>query len=64
MAVAALKLKPELKTFHATVHVTRIETWSVAAETVEEARELLAAGGGYRCNIGDCVNIEIEAIED
>ena len=25
MAVAALKQKPRLKTFHATMHVTRIE---------------------------------------
>jgi hypothetical protein len=64
MAVAALKLKPALKTFHAIVHVTRIEQWSVEAETAEEARELLAAGSGYRCNIGDCVSVEIEAIED
>jgi hypothetical protein len=44
MAVAALKLKPKLKTFHATVHVTRVEQWWVEAESGEEARELLAAG--------------------
>ena len=35
MAVAALKLKPKLKTFHATVHVTRVEEWCVEAETVK-----------------------------
>jgi hypothetical protein len=43
MAVAALKQKPLLKPFHATVHVTRVEQWCVEAETAEEARELLAA---------------------
>jgi hypothetical protein len=63
MAVAALKLKPVLKTFHATVHVTRMEQWCVEAETAEEARELLAAGAGYRCQIGDCLNLEIERVE-
>jgi hypothetical protein len=63
MAVAALKLKPKLKTFHATVHVTRMEQWWVEAESAEEARELLAAGAGYRCEIGDCVNIEVERVE-
>jgi hypothetical protein len=63
MAVAALKLKPKLKTFHATLHVTRVEQWWVEAESAEEARELLAAGAGYRCEIGDCVNIEVERVE-
>jgi len=64
MAVAALKLKPKLKTFHATVHVTRAEEWCVEAETGEEASELLVAGVGYRCEIGDCINIEVERVED
>jgi hypothetical protein len=41
MAVVALKQKPLLKTFHATVHVTRVEQWCVEAETAEETRELL-----------------------
>jgi hypothetical protein len=63
MAVAALKLKPKLKIFHATLHVTRVEQWWVEAESAEEARELLAAGAGYRCEIGDCVNIEVERVE-
>ena len=64
MAVAALKRKPALKTFHATVHVTRMEQWCVEAETAEEARELLAAGAGYRCEIGECINIEVETVQD
>jgi hypothetical protein len=44
MAVAALKQKfePAVKTFHATVLVTRIEQWCVEAESAEDARELLA----------------------
>jgi hypothetical protein len=64
MAVAALKLKPRLRTFHATVQVTRVEEWCIEAETAEEARELLATGGGYRVHIGDCVNLEVESVED
>jgi hypothetical protein len=64
MAVAALKQKPRLKMFHATVHVTRVEEWCVEAESADEARELLAAGGGHRVHIGDCVNLDIESVED
>ena len=63
MAVA-LKHKPVLKTFHATVHITRMEQRCVEAETADEARELLAAGAGYRCEIGDCINIEVEQVEE
>ena len=39
MAVAALKRKPEpeLKTYHATMLVTRAEEWCVEAESPEEA---------------------------
>ena len=48
MAIAALKYKPKLKTFYATVHVTRVEEWCVEAESAEEARELLASGRGHR----------------
>lgn len=64
MAVAALKLKPKLKSFHATVHVTRAEEWCVEAETAEEARQLLASGQGHRCQIGDCLYVEVERVED
>ena len=64
MGIAAMKLKPELKMFHATMHVTRVEEWCVEAETAEEARELLAAGAGHRCHIGDCLNLEVERVED
>jgi hypothetical protein len=48
MAVAALTPKPALKTFHATVHVTRVEQWCIEAKTAEEARaagrQLVRAG--------------------
>ena len=64
MAVAALKNKPKLKMFHATVHVTRVEEWHVEAESPEQARDLLAAGAGYRCQIGECVNLEIERLDE
>jgi hypothetical protein len=64
MAVVALKQKPLPKTFHATVHVTRVEQWCVEAETAEEAGELLAAGAGYRCEIGECINVEVTRVED
>jgi hypothetical protein len=63
MAVAALKLKPKLKMFYATVHVTRVEEWCVEAESEEEARELLASGNGFRASIGDCISLEVERVE-
>jgi hypothetical protein len=66
MAVAALKQKigPELKMFHATMLVTRAEEWCVEAESVEEARQLLAAGAGHRCHLGDRLQFEVENVED
>ena len=63
MAVVALKLKPKLKTFYATVHVTRVEEWCVEAESEEEARELLASGDGFRTSLGDCVSVEVGRVE-
>ena len=44
MAVAALKLKPKLETFYATVHITRVEEWRVEAES--EERESIPRAGG------------------
>jgi hypothetical protein len=64
MAVAALKLKPKLKLFHATMHVTRVEEWCVEAETAEEARALLASGAGHRCHIGDRMHAEVQNVLD
>ena len=56
--------KPKLKTFHATMVVTRAEQWCVDAETADEARALLAAGQGHRCHIGDRLHLEVEALDD
>jgi len=66
MAVAALKGKPEpeLRTYHATMLVTRAEEWCVDAESPEEARELLAAGIGHRCHLGDRLQFEVENVEE
>jgi hypothetical protein len=70
MAVAALKQRPAPasapapKVFHATVLVTRAEEWCVEAESAQEARELLAAGQGHRCHIGDRVQFEVERVEE
>ena len=61
MSVAPSKA---LKTFHATMTVTRMEEWCVDAETPEEAKALLAAGEGYRCHLGDCLHVELEKMED
>ena len=46
------------------MQVTRIEEWCVEAETAEEARMILESGGGYRCQIGDCVHRDVESVED
>jgi hypothetical protein len=65
MASAALKLKTqtEIKTYHATVLVTRAEEWCVEAESPEEARELLAAGIGHRCHLGERQQFEVETVD-
>jgi hypothetical protein len=44
--------------------VTRIEEWCVEAQTVEQARALLAAGAGHRCTPGERVQVEIEGFLD
>jgi hypothetical protein len=64
MAVAARKQISKLKTFHATMLVTRAEEWCVEAATAEEARKLLAAGEGHRCHIGDCLHVQLERVDD
>ena len=50
-------------TFYATMHVTRVEHWLVEADTPEQARELLLAGEGHRCEVGACVHAEVEELE-
>jgi hypothetical protein len=63
MAVAALKREPQRKIFHATMHVTRVEEWSIEAESAEEARELLNSGHGERAHVGECIHCEVSSIE-
>jgi hypothetical protein len=62
--MSAAAEKTRLKTFHATMAVTRLEEWCVDAETPEEAEALLAAGQGHRCHLGDCIHMELEAMDD
>jgi hypothetical protein len=64
MPATALKRQrqPQLKTYHATVLVTRAEEWCVDAHSEEEARELLASGEGHRCHLGDRIHLELQDI--
>jgi hypothetical protein len=66
MAVTALNRKSEsaLKTYHATVMVMRAEDWGVEAGSPEEARELLVAGLGHRCHLGERIQFEVEGVEE
>jgi hypothetical protein len=62
--MAATARTKTFKTFHATMQVTRLEEWCVEAETADEARALLAAGGGHRCHLGDRLHVEVQGVED
>jgi hypothetical protein len=57
MAVAALR-------FYATMHVTRVEEWSIEAESAVEAQELLNSGHGERAHFGECIHCEVASIEE
>jgi hypothetical protein len=46
------------------MQVTRNEEWCVEAETAEQARRLLAAGGGHRCHLGDPIHVEVALVLD
>ena len=54
----------QLKTYHATMLVTRAEEWCVEGGSAEEARALLAAGEGHRCHLGDCLHVEMDKLYD
>lgn len=56
--------KKKLKTFYASLQVTRIEDWCVEAESEEEARARLANGDGQRRGIGDCVHFEVRDLSE
>ncbi len=59
-----LKQKPKLKAFHASMLVMRAEQWWVEAESVEEAKALLASGQGHHSATGECVYVELEGMLD
>jgi uncharacterized protein YbaP (TraB family) len=62
MPATAHKLakKPPLRTFRATMLVTRAEEWWVEAETAEQAQALLAAGSGHHTGHGERVYVEVD----
>jgi len=62
MSVPAAKKR--VKTFHATMQVTRIEQWYIEAEDETEARKLLERGEGRRSQIGECVHFEIDTLAE
>jgi hypothetical protein len=57
--MTALATKKRLKTFHATMQVTRLEEWCVEADTADEAKQLLASGIGHRCHLGECLQADL-----
>jgi hypothetical protein len=60
----AAKAKQKLRTYHATMVVTRAEEWCVDAGSPEEAMALLAAGQGHRCHLGEVLDIDLERMLD
>src|ERR1700742_1640459 len=55
----AARANQKLRTFHATMVVTRVEEWCVDAASAEEAKALLDAGQGHRCSGGDALHVEV-----
>jgi hypothetical protein len=53
------RTREKLRTYHATTLVTRAEEWCVDAASPEEPRELLAAGQGHRCHIGEVLDVHL-----
>jgi hypothetical protein len=49
--MSGAKEKACLKTFHATMGVTRLEDWCVV-------------GQGHRCHLGACLHVQLEAMQD
>ena len=64
MGSAALKPDCQRKVFRATLHVTRVEEWSIEAESLEEARRLLNDGQGERSHVGQCIHCEVASIDE
>ena len=66
MRTAALRRqqRPKLRTFHATMLVTRVEQWWVEAASAEEAQELFASGQGHHAALGERVHVELGVMSD
>jgi hypothetical protein len=64
MGSAVFNPSRQRKIFHGTLHVTRVEEWSIEAESVEEARQLLNDGQGERSHMGQCLHCEVVSIEE
>jgi hypothetical protein len=66
MGTAALRRQqqPKLRTFHATMLVTRVEQWWVEAANAEEAQELFASGQGHHAALGERVHVELGTMSD
>ena len=64
MGSVASKPSGQRKIFHATLHVMRVEEWSIEAESLEEARQLLNDGQGERSHVGQCIHCEVASIEE
>jgi len=50
----------KLRTFYATMQVTRLEQWWVEAENPAEAKALLVGGTGHRSTPGECLHVELQ----
>jgi hypothetical protein len=53
-----------LRTFHATMLVTRTEEWCVEAASQDEALALFSSGEGHRCHFGEVLDVELQRMLD
>jgi hypothetical protein len=51
--------QPQMRTYYATMLVTRVEQWWVEAASAEEAQELFTSGQGHNASMGERVHIEL-----
>ncbi len=59
-----IRTKQKLRTYHATMLVTRAEEWCVDAQSLEDAIALLSSGQGHRCQLGEVLDVELERLLD
>lgn len=60
----ATRTKQKLRTYHATMIVTRAEEWYVDAASPQEAMALLASGQGHRSHVGEILDFELDRLND